>query len=96
MLEELEAQIADVKRNARLKGQQQARVQKLLDEKLADAETKEQSSRPKRGAGALGSLQDVDDEEENGDAMDLDNDGRRGGTRTSKRGGFGMMSRFGS
>jgi COP9 signalosome complex subunit 7 len=94
MLAELEAQIASVKQTAHQNGQQNKKVHDKLDKMLAEAETKDQS-RPKRGAGALGALVDVDDDDENGDAMDLDDNGRRGASRTNKRGGFGMMSRFG-
>jgi len=94
MLTELEAQITNVKQTARQNGQQNKKVQDKLDKMLAEAETKDQS-RPKRGAGALGGMVDVDDDEENGDAMDLDDNGRRGANKTNKRGGFGMMGRFG-
>ena len=94
MLAELDAQIASVKQTARQNGEQNKKVQDKLDKMLAEAETKDNSSRPKRGAGALGGLLDVDDDDENGDAMDLDDNGRRGSNRTNKRGGFGM-GRFG-
>jgi hypothetical protein len=94
MLAELQAQIANVKETARKNGQQDKKVQDRLEKMMAEAETKDQS-RPKRGAGALGALVDVDDDDENGDAMDLDDNVRRGPNRTNKRGGFGMMGRFG-
>jgi hypothetical protein len=93
MLTELEAQIASVKQTARQNGQQNKKVQDKLDKMVAEADSKDNSSRPKRGAGTLGGLVDVDDDEENGDAMDVDDNGRRGASRTNKRGGFGMIGR---
>lgn len=92
MLEELEAQIASVKQTALQHGQQNQKVQNQLEKMIADADSKD-GSRPKRGLGAIGGPVENDDDDENGDAMDLDDNGRRGGNRTNKRGGF-VMGRF--
>jgi hypothetical protein len=89
MLATLDADILNVKRKARNAGQQKERVQNLVDEKMAAAE-KEETSRPKRGAGALENLMNMD-EDDGDDAMDLDqNEGGRGLRRNAKRGGFGL------
>jgi hypothetical protein len=88
MLASLDADIQRVKQQAKKTGQQKERVQTLVDEKMAAAE-KEETSRPKRSAGALESMLSMDDEDE--DAMDLDqNEGGRGQRRNAKRGGFGL------
>lgn len=93
-LTDLEAQMASVKERARLRGQQEKKVQDKLDKMVEEAESKD-VSRPKRGLGVIGGPSGfVDDDDENGDAMDLDNDGRKG-NRSNKRGGFSMMTRFG-
>jgi COP9 signalosome complex subunit 7 len=88
MLASLDADIQHVKRQAKKTGQQKERVQALVDEKMAAAE-KEETSRPKRGAGALENVLNLDDEDD--DAMDLDqSEGGRGQRRNAKRGGFGL------
>jgi COP9 signalosome complex subunit 7 len=88
MLATLDADVQRIKIEAKKSGQQKERVQTLLDEKTAAAE-KEETSRPKRGAGALEGMLNLDDEDD--DAMDLDqNEGGRGQRRNAKRGGFGL------
>jgi len=88
MLVSLDSQIAAVKREARKSGQQKERVQRLVDEKIAAAD-KEETSRPKRGAGTLEALMNVD-EPAGSDAMDVDENDGRSIRRASKRGGFGL------
>jgi COP9 signalosome complex subunit 7 len=89
MLATLDADIQNVKLKAKNTGQQKERVQNLVDEKMVAAE-KEETSRPKRGAGALENLMNMD-EEDGDDVMDLDqNEGGRGLRRNAKRGGFGL------
>lgn len=93
-LSDLEAHIASVKEKARFRGQQEKKVQDKLDKMVEEADSKD-VSRPKRGLGAIGSGPPgsfIDDDDENVDAMDLD-DNRK--NRSNKRGGFGMMGRFG-
>lgn len=89
MLALLEAQIKKVKYEAQKNGTQKERVQGMVDERIAAAEKEGEHGRPKRSAGQLADLLNVAEENDD-DAMDLDqNDGRRIG-RSSKRGGFGI------
>ncbi|TID26942.1 cop9 signalosome subunit 7 [Venturia nashicola] len=93
-LTDLEAHIASVKEKARFRGQQEKKVQDELDKMVEDAASKD-VSRPKRGLGAIGSGPTgafIDDDDENVDAMDVDDNGRK--NRSNKRGGFGMIGRF--
>jgi hypothetical protein len=87
MLAALEGQINSVKTKAVRNGERKDRVQLLLDEKVAAAD-KEELGRPKRGASSLEAIMNVDEDE--GDAMDLDQDGMAT-RRTAKRGGFGRL-----
>lgn len=92
-LADLEAQIANVKEKARLRGQQEKKLQEKLNKLVEESDSKD-PSRPKRSLGATGEPSSlVDDDNENGDAMDLDDNGRKGGNRSNKRGGF--IGRFG-
>jgi COP9 signalosome complex subunit 7 len=89
MLAELDAQVRNVKLQAKRSGLQKERVQALVEEKMAAAE-KEESNRPKRGANVLENMLSMEDQDA-GDAMDLDpNEGGRGPRRNAKRGGFGL------
>lgn len=93
-LTDLEAHIASVKEKARSRGQQEKKVQDELDKMVEEAASKD-VSRPKRGLGAIGSGPPgafIDDDDENVDAMDVDDNSRK--NRANKRGGFGMMGRF--
>jgi hypothetical protein len=84
MLAELDSEVSNVNRGAQKRGQQNVRVQQLVDEKIAQAEESEKS-RPKRGA--------LDLKDDDGDEMDVDSgvvtDARTRSGRMSKRLGLG-------
>ncbi|KIW09046.1 uncharacterized protein PV09_00937 [Verruconis gallopava] len=84
MLAQLEGEVNTIKHNAQRRGEQNARVQMLVDEKIAQAEESEKS-RPKRGA--------LDLKDDDGDEMEVDTslmgDARSRAGRMSKRLGIG-------
>jgi len=76
-LANLDRQIESVKSSAKREGERKARVQKIIDDKIAKAEEK----REKRGG--------AQDEEDNFDPMEVDGGGNARSTRSSKKGFWG-------